>query len=94
MKGWLGYFTMKQIFILKEKKAQTAVEYLLLLTTVVAIVLIGFKFYLPGFREAADVYYNRVVPGILGEPPDCGDGTCVAPFENCEKCPTDCGACS
>lgn len=83
---------MKNYLILKERKAQIAIEYLILLTTVVAIVLIGFKTYLPGFEETANVYYNRVVPGILGDPPKCGDGNCEG-AERCHSCSIDCGAC-
>ncbi len=84
---------MKKLLILNKKKAQIAVEYLILLTTVVAIVLIGFKTYMPGFEETANVYYNRVVPGILGDPPNCGDGACCD-AENLNNCWIDCNASS
>ena len=80
--------------LLREKKAQTAIEYLLLLMTVVTIVLVGFRTYLPRVRDASNVYYNRVVPGIMGTPSRCGDGSCAGnPYEDCERCPVDCGSC-
>ena len=79
---------------IKEKKAQTAIEYMLLLATVVAIVLLGFNKYFPLFHKASDIYFNRAGDGIYGKPPRCGDGSCESsPFESCEKCPTDCGTC-
>ncbi len=71
------------------------VEYMLLLMTVVTLVVIAFNRYLPTrVQDAANIYYNRAVPAILGPPPRCGDGTCSpCPFESCGKCPTDCGVC-
>ena len=86
----------------KNKKAQTAVEYLLLLTTVAAVVLIGFRLYLPKVEEAGNIYYNRAAVGVLGAPPFCGDEDCDLGViytpeymirENCCKCPVDCGEC-
>jgi len=91
--------------IFKKKNAQTAVEYMLLLTTVVTIVLIGFKYYAPEFVKTADIYSDRVTRGIAGKPNRCGDGCCGqrdflnncntlfsgAPFENQVNCPVDCG---
>ncbi|MCK5180104.1 MAG: hypothetical protein KAR32_11285 [Candidatus Omnitrophica bacterium] len=80
--------------IIKDRKAQTAIEYLLLLMTVAVIVLLGFKTYLPRVQETANIYYNRAAPGILGAPPRCGDTFCAGPpFEDCAKCPFDCGPC-
>lgn len=56
-------------------KGQTAIEYMLLLGAVVAIVLIGMKIYPGQSREGADLYFNRVLVGIMGEPPpDCAQG--------------------
>lgn len=87
-------------------KGQSAIEYMMLLAAVVAIVLAGFKDYLPRFYEASNVYFNRVGVGIYGDPPRCGDGccgavrffgnaseTCPKDKENCAKCPIDCGEC-
>ncbi|MCK5081819.1 MAG: class III signal peptide-containing protein [Candidatus Omnitrophica bacterium] len=90
----LGYLKMNINTDIKGRRAQTAIEYLLLLMVVVVIVLVGFKLSLPRVREASNLYYNRAAPAILGEPPRCGDGVCrPPPFETCEKCPTDCGTC-
>ena len=52
------------------QNGQQAIEYVLLLAIVVAIVLFGFKKYIPQTRDASELYYNRVAVGILGEPPD------------------------
>ena len=81
--------------LLRERKAQTAVEYLLLLTTIATIVLIGFRIYLPRIQDTANIYYNRAAPGILGTPPLCGDGHCstVEKLDGAGgkiRCPTDC----
>ena len=77
------------------EKGQTMLEYLLLLTTVVAIVLVGFKQYLPKFHNSANVYFNRVSYGIYGKPNACGDLCCndygtYGIVETCETCPHDC----
>jgi len=73
-------------------KAQTAIEYMLLLAITVTIVMVGFKVYLPTTTNAANIYYNRVSTGILGDRPKCGDGTCSL-YEDNEKCCVDCGSC-
>ena len=89
----------------KNDRGQSAIEYLMLLAAVVAIILVGFKDYLPRFYQASNIYFNRVGVGIYGDPPRCGDGCCgalrkfgsgpcPAAIENCEKCPTDCGVCT
>lgn len=82
--------------VMREKRAQTAIEYMLLLAAVVAIVLVGFKTYLPRVLESSNVYLNRAGVGILGNAARCGDGVCddgSDGFENCENCPTDCNPC-
>lgn len=82
---------MRKYFIKLNRKAQTAVEYMLLLGAVVSIVLIGFKVYLPSLQETSNYYFNQVGIGVLGEPSKCGDGFCNGPIiENSEKCPSDC----
>lgn len=48
---------------------QTAIEYMLLLAAVVALVLIGLRLYMSRFFTAADIYYNRAAKGIYGDPP-------------------------
>ena len=72
-------------------KAQTAVEYMLLLGVVMAIVLIGFKKYVPRIEGAGNVYYEHISNGILGNINPCGDGWC-APLENIDNnlCTIDC----
>jgi len=76
------------------KKAQTAIEYMLLLAVVVGIVLVGFKTYLPRTQNSADLYFNRVIVGIIGVGGRCGDGFCDDRYENNEKCCADCGGCT
>jgi len=72
-------------------KAQTAVEYMLLLGAVVSIVLIGFKSYFPTFQLTSNYYFNQVGIGVLGEPNKCGDKICSpAENRNRENCPIDC----
>jgi len=75
------------------EKAQAAIEYMLLLAVVVAIVLIGFKTYLPRTQNSADLYFNRTIVGILGVGGRCGDDFCDDRFEDNEKCCKDCGGC-
>lgn len=72
-------------------KGQTAVEYLLLLSTVVVIVLIGFHTYLPRVRIAAEGYLNTVSNGILGAPSLCGDGIANAYEQLYNTCCQDTG---
>lgn len=54
---------------LDHKKAQTAVEYMLLLAVVVSVVLVGLKPYIRRVEGAGNVYFNRTVRGIVGPPP-------------------------
>ena len=79
---------MKRMY--RSLKAQTAIEYMLLLGVVVALVLIAFRTSLPRMRVSANTYFNRSVIGILGKPNPCGDGVCDPDFENLGKCPVDC----
>ena len=74
-----------------QRNAQTAIEYMLLLGVVVALVLVAFKTSLPKMRTSANTYFNRAAIGILGEPNPCGDGVCDPDFEKtADKCPADC----
>ena len=73
-------------------KAQTAIEYMLLLGVMVALVLVVFKTSLPDMRSSANSYFNRTAIGIFGKPNPCGDGYCCDPFEDIDKCPPDCPA--
>lgn len=77
----------------KEKRGQTAVEYLLSLGVVVVIVLIGLNTYLPRTRQAANQYLQRVGEGVVGEPSSCGDGYCMDPVEDRTTCCVDCPPC-
>ncbi len=54
-----------------KRRAQTAIEYLLLLAVVVAIVLVGFKYLVPQSRDASEEFYNKAAIGILGNAPVC-----------------------
>lgn len=72
------------------RNGQTAIEYMLLLGVVVALVLIAFRTSLPRMRVSANAYFNRAAIGILGKPNPCGDGVCDSDFENRDKCPVDC----
>lgn len=72
------------------RKGQTAIEYMVLLGIVVALVLIAFKTQLPRTEESANVYFNRATLGIIGKPNPCGDGFCCQPFEDLGRCPPDC----
>jgi len=70
------------------RRGQAAVEYMLLLATVVTIVLIAFR--TKGVVvTGSNLYFNRVAEGILGNGNPCGDGKCSS-FESPEKCPADC----
>jgi len=89
---------MRKKYIGLNTKAQTAVEYMLLLAAVVSIVLIGFKSYLPQLQLTSNYYFNQVGIGVLGEPNKCGDGSCSDAERRdgrggCENCPVDCGVC-
>ncbi len=72
------------------RKGQTAIEYMLLLGVVVALVLIALKTSLPKLQTSSNTYFNRAAIGILGDPNPCGDGYCCGPFEYLDKCPPDC----
>ena len=52
-----------------EKKAQTTIEYLLLLSIVAIVVLIAFQIQLSRVNTMAVNYYNKVAAGIMGPPP-------------------------
>jgi len=85
------YF-LTRIFL---KQGQTAVEYMLLLAIVVAIVLIAFKTLLPKSKDSSGLFFNKAAEGIMGQANPCGDCFCdvAGNKENCEKCPVDCGFC-
>ena len=73
--------------------AQTAIEYMLLLGVVAAIVLIGMRTLLPRAGAASNVYFNSVAVGIMGKPNLCGNGN-PDPFETLNNCCIDKGGCA
>ena len=87
---------------MRNLRGQSTLEYMLLLGTVVVIVLVGFKVFLPRVQNSSDLYFNRVSYGITDKGPACGDGQCDDPklpggnpygVENSETCCVDCGGC-
>ena len=70
--------------------AQTAIEYLLLLGVVMAIVLIGMKTYLPRTGAASNLYFDRVTNTLLGAPSTCGDCICDVNTAENKYCYMDC----
>jgi Flp pilus assembly pilin Flp len=84
----------------RSSKGQTAIEYMLILSAVSAIVLVGFRTYLTTVNKSSKLYFNRAATGVMGKPNPCGDGVCCC--ENCspcdgeetpENCCIDCGGC-
>jgi len=73
----------------RKSKAQAAVEYILLLGTVVIIVMVGFQNFLPRVKNASEVFFNASADGIVGDPPRCGNGSCDY-GENERTCCLDC----
>lgn len=77
------------------QKAQSAVEYMLLLTVVAAIVLLSMKTLFPRVNRSGEVFYNKTTYALLGEGHHCGDGVCTESLqENALSCCVDCGGCS
>ena len=76
----------------KKKRAQTAVEYMLLLAVVVSVVMISFKVHLPRVYSAANLYFDKASQGIAGERHHCGNGR-IDNYEDCKNCPVDVGPC-
>ncbi len=69
----------KDIIIMRERRTQkmnsrgqTALEYLLLLAVVTAVILGGIHSYLNRARDSSEVYFNRIVNGIYGRPAPIG----------------------
>lgn len=56
----------KRMVKITNRNAQAAIEYMLLLASVVAIVVISLRPSLTRVEGAGNVYYNRTVRGILG----------------------------
>ena len=53
----------------RRKNGQTAVEYMLLLGAVTAVILVSFQTILPQAQTATEGFYNTTVNLILGDPP-------------------------
>ena len=51
------------------RRAQTAIEYLLVLGVVTAIVLVGFRIFVPLARDDANRYYLSLLRGVYGNTP-------------------------
>ena len=73
---------------MKNSRGQAALEYMLILGTVMVIVLIGYRVFLPKTQAASDLYFNRVSHGITDSGPLCGNGHPDA-GENAENCCVD-----
>ena len=69
---------------------QAAMEYMLLLGLIAAIVLMGMQKYITRTQEASNTYFNKIVVGVDGDKPRfCGDEICTPP-ENRKNCCWDC----
>ena len=77
---------------MKNIRGQTTLEYILVLGTVMVVVLIGLKVYLPQTQNASALYFNRVEVGIFGPAPKCGNGG-TDPGETAENCCVDFRTC-
>lgn len=75
------------------RRGQSALEYLLLLGVVVALVLVALRTNTIRAYDASQIFFNKTSSQIMGSPNPCGDGYCHPRFEDCEKCPTDCPMC-
>lgn len=64
--------TQKTVGKKRARRAQSAVEYLLLLGLAVVIALVGFKEFLPKAGRYSEIYYNRAANAIYDDPPICG----------------------
>ena len=74
--------------LLSQNHAQTALEYMLLLMSVVAIVLVGFKTILPSSQQASNFYFDRVAVVIMVKPSICCNGS-SDPWEKPDSCCMD-----
>ena len=77
----------------KYRRAQTAVEYMLLLAVVVTVTIIGFYRLGPRTQYAANLYFQRAAAGIVGArapqagPEPINGGWC----EDYDQCSNQCG---
>lgn len=61
-------------FLVCSRKAQTAVEYMLLLAMAFIVVVGGFKFFFPAAQGATNRVVDKQLYGIMGKPPRVVDG--------------------
>jgi Flp pilus assembly pilin Flp len=52
-----------------KKRGQSAIEYMVLLAVVAAVVLIGLRTWLGTINETSGNYFNEVSEGIMDAPP-------------------------
>ena len=77
--------------ILLQNQAQSAMEYMLLLSAVAIIVVVGFKSYFPNLQQASNEAHTSFVNAMMGTPPKCGDGVCNYDIgERHWRCRVDC----
>jgi len=55
-----------------KRKAQTAIEYMVLLGAITAVALVGFSTYLPRAKDMALGMFNRTARQLLGDSADDG----------------------
>ena len=73
-------------------RAQTAVEYLLLLAVVVAVTVIAFYRLGPRTQYAANLYFQRAAAGIVDtRAPQAGPEPINGGWSEFSSCPTECG---
>ncbi len=78
---------MKMMTRLNISRGQTALEYLLLLAVVAAVVFAGFKTFVPQTRQATEGYYNQVSRVLQGETPQpVNGGWCPAHCPDPKAC--------
>lgn len=68
--------------MIKNNRAQSAVEYLLLLAVVAAVVMISFRILLPKTQNTTDGYFNTVSRAIVGGGANITRGDGTQGFEN------------
>ncbi|MDP2653591.1 MAG: hypothetical protein Q8Q08_06105 [Candidatus Omnitrophota bacterium] len=53
----------------KTKEAQSIVEYVILLGTVTAIILLSFQSFMPKAYNQSEYFFNQTARGVMGDPP-------------------------
>jgi len=52
------------------RRAQTAIEYLIVLGVTTSIALVGFRYFVPKARDKGEGFYNQAVINLFGPPPN------------------------